>query len=75
MSYEAKLVMHINYGSKGGSRTSELTKFPGVFVKDDWDAKARKNTRTIFFEEREFKTLDSAVKAWESKQNAKAKGE
>lgn len=64
MSYAAKLVMHLNFGSKGSARQSELTEYPGVFVTDNYDKKARKATRGIFYNKEEFETLDSAVAKW-----------
>ncbi len=67
MSYAATLIMHMNFGPKGSRISRELTDFPGVMVFDDWDKKAKKTTRTILFNDAEFKTLDSAVAAWKEK--------
>lgn len=67
MGYNAKLVLHLNMGSKGSVLTKELTDFPGITVSDTWDKKKRKNTRIISFDQKEFPKIEAAVSAWKEK--------
>lgn len=69
MSYAVKLLMHLNYGSKGSAMVRELIDFPGVTITDEYDKKNRKSTRTIVLHDIEYKTLDAAISEWKAIEN------